>query len=121
MRVMVQRKPSSSVFVISAVFLETERAIVAHEEFDTAVPRVIFERFYNPDGHGHAGVEGRGLSRSVLESLGGWRSGRVPYRNADRWPIKALPVNLGARAKESMRNRPLCRNIRLRFGVQTHP
>jgi hypothetical protein len=46
---MVERKPSSSILVIPAVLLETERAIGAHEDIDAMVARVVFEGCHDPD------------------------------------------------------------------------
>ncbi len=55
MRVTVEREPSTHVLRIPAIFLETERAVVAHENIDTVIARRVFERVEDLDGRGHSG------------------------------------------------------------------
>lgn len=52
MRVLVKRKPSAQIFDVSAVFLEAEGAIIAHEDINAMVACGIVERCYDSSGHG---------------------------------------------------------------------
>jgi hypothetical protein len=51
MCVMVEWKPSPSVFMISTVFLEAKCAIRTHKNVDTMVSCVILERSYDLAKH----------------------------------------------------------------------
>src|SRR6267154_1588188 len=53
MRITVERKPPAPVLRISAIFLETERAVGARENIDRVVACGVFERRQNFDGRGH--------------------------------------------------------------------
>jgi hypothetical protein len=60
MRVLLERKPSTQIFGLSAKFLEAECAIIAHENINAVVTCGIVEECYHSSGHGE--------SREIRES-----------------------------------------------------
>lgn len=52
MGVTLERKPSTEIFMVSAVFLEPESAIFAHEDINAIVTYGTVEGCYDSSGHG---------------------------------------------------------------------
>lgn len=79
----MERKPPSHVLRISAVLLETERAVVANEDIDAMVACGIVEGRYDTSWHGGSHVTSNvmlsGAGRRPLElKLDPWRPRSCP-------------------------------------------